>query len=329
MILKKIVPAKIRSQINVIKLYNNYLYDFKRFKKYSGFLNEFKNQPIHEAKLTFQYHQIEKGLSLKKPRVGFGIKRVEELIISLTEYLNKYGLDKTSTVCLNCLNEYKDFQLNNSFSNPKIFAEIDNLILKYTPLPLKEGGTKLVTKEEILNSSAKVNFEDFSKSRHSIRNFAEGEVDVKLIKKAVKNAQKTPSVCNRQSWKVHLYQEKDDIANVLKYQNGNRGFNEEINKLLLVTADLSSFFSAGERNQAYTDAGMFSMSLVYALHSLGLGTCCLNCSINLKTDEILRKEAKINPSEAIVMMIAVGNLPEDLNVAFSSRKDVENMLTLH
>ena len=70
------------------------------------------------------------------------------------------------------------------------------------------------------------------------------------------------------------------------------------------------------------------MSLIYALHSLGLGTCCLNWSVTRERDLALRKDAKIDHSESIIMMIAVGNLPDNFSVANSSRKPVEEILVL-
>jgi nitroreductase len=55
--------------------------------------------------------------------------------------------------------------------------------------------------------------------------------------------------------------------------------------------------------------------LVYALHSLGLGTCCLNLSVEYKRDQALKQSADIPDTELIMIMIAVGNLPERLKVA--------------
>jgi nitroreductase len=114
----------------------------------------------------------------------------------------------------------------------------------------------------------------------------------------------------------------------LACQNGNRGFTEEIDKLLVVTSDLGSFVSPGERNQCWIDGGLFAMSLVYALHSLGLGTCCLNWSVEHEADRKLRQAAGIRESEAVIMMIAVGHLPEVLNVQQSPRKLVDDVLTI-
>jgi nitroreductase len=141
-------------------------------------------------------------------------------------------------------------------------------------------------------------------------------------------AQKTPSVCNRQSSKVYVFSKAEDKQKVLSYQNGNRGFGDQASKVLIVTSNLEHFVSAGERNQCWVDGGMFSMSLVYALHSLGLGTCCLNWSVERQADQELRQVAGISDAEAVMMMIAVGHLPETLKVAQSPRKPLRDVLVL-
>src|SRR3546814_1994141 len=68
------------------------------------------------------------------------------------------------------------------------------------------------------------------------------------------------------------------IDRALSLQNGNRGFGHEIPCLLILCTDLSAFDTAGERYQHWIDGGMFSMSLVWALHALGYSSCCLNWS---------------------------------------------------
>jgi nitroreductase len=85
--------------------------------------------------------------------------------------------------------------------------------------------------------------------------------------------------------------------------------------------------NSAERNEIWVDGGMFSMSLVYALHSLGLGTCCLNLCQNASEENRLRALVGITPHHSPVMMIAVGNIPETLSVAHSQRKLVKEVLT--
>jgi nitroreductase len=71
---------------------------------------------------------------------------------------------------------------------------------------------------------------------------------------------------------------------------------------------------------------MFAMSLLLALHSLGLGACPLNWSMEKGPDMALRRTAKIHDEDAVIMLIAVGHLPEVLRVAQSPRKNLDEVV---
>lgn len=69
------------------------------------------------------------------------------------------------------------------------------------------------------------------------------------------------------------------------------------------------------------------MSLIYALHSLGLGTCCLNWSVTKDQDQSLRSIIEVEESDAVIMMIAVGHLKDTFKVAKSARKPVKEFIS--
>jgi nitroreductase len=71
---------------------------------------------------------------------------------------------------------------------------------------------------------------------------------------------------------------------------------------------------------------MFAMSLIYALHAQGLGTCCLNWSVEPDKDRSLKDDLALPESYAIGMMIAVGALPDEILVAESRRMSLEQIM---
>jgi nitroreductase len=190
------------------------------------------------------------------------------------------------------------------------------------------GGTMSLLASAVRRDAC-LDLQSFFRSRHSIRQFGEGSVPRQVIESAVSMAMYSPSVCNRQSWRVHVYTEPQAKASVLSLQNGNRGFGDQAAHVLIVASEIESFASVGERNQCWIDGGMFSMSLIYALHSLGLGTCCLNWSVEKEKDSALRTVAGIPDSQAVIMMIAVGPLPEVLSVARSARRPLNHIVVFH
>lgn len=324
-ILRKIIPYSFQEKIRLIL---NYYQDMEKFKKYSFDFTSNKTRRHHEADLIFYYHKIEKGLSLPNPRVEFGKKNVEHLLFILENYVNKYGWDDISITALNTLFKYYHFNKQNNRQLDELFTRIDKLKSTISEKnELIDGGVKEVTKADI--DKRNFDFKEFAYSRYSIRNFTQNDVNIDLINEAVFIAQKTPSVCNRQPWKVYVYSDKAIKKEILKYQNGNAGFGDDASKILVVTSDLMDFRGVIERNQGYIDGGMYSMSLIYALHSLGVGTCPLNLSITNNIEKRLKKVGKIGDSEILLMMIAVGDLPDKLMVASSSRRKIDNVITIY
>jgi nitroreductase len=312
------------------ELWENYLYDIERYLKFSTTVkipNSFENI---KARITAHYHVIEKGLALRDTRLGYGKDVINSLVILLERYVqNQYPVDNEQFIsALKTLDAYCQFHVDNGYD----VQELQERISKYQQYICKEndkhsGGVKTVLKKDILDSLNK-DFEHLAYSRHSIRDFAQGDVDTSLIEKAIKIAQKSPSVCNRQSSFVYIITNNKTKQDALSCQNGNRGFGHLADKLLIVTANLRAFYSIEERNQAFVDGGMFGMSLIYALHSLGLGTCTLNWSASKERDIKLRELVEIKEEEVVIFMVAVGLLPEKLNVAYSQRKRTEEIVKI-
>ncbi|MCH4826783.1 nitroreductase family protein [Planococcus halocryophilus] len=324
--IKNLIP-----KITSTKIYKNYqllreaFLDIDKYRKYSATISQNKNRSMSESELIFYYHKIEKGLSLPKTRLKFGYEAVEHLTVILENYVGKYGWEKVAIVALNTLKAYVKYNENNGVE----LNHLGNRILKLESslrLNNMQGGIVEIKKEDIEKN--RIDFKSFAYSRYSIRNFADQEVDLSIIEEAVLIAQKSPSVCNRQSSRVYVYSDKEIQNEILKHQNGNRGFGHLADKIIIVTSKLDHFIGHGERNQSYIDGGMYSMSLIYALHSLGIGTCPLNLALTNNAEKKLKEVARIDNSEVLMMMIAVGHLPTNLNVAASIRREVSEVLKI-
>lgn len=141
-------------------------------------------------------------------------------------------------------------------------------------------------------------------------------------------AKNTPSVCNRQGWFVHVYSEKAKIQELLSYQNGNAGFNESINKLLIVTGNAKAF-TFSESNQLFIDGGLFSMNILLAIHAAGYGACPLNTCYPAYFEKRVKRGANISDEERLIMMVGVGALKKEYSVAFSNKFALDNILIEH
>jgi nitroreductase len=146
------------------------------------------------------------------------------------------------------------------------------------------------------------------------------------VQEAVSYAINSPSVCNRQSWKVRVYSDAVGVETALSFQNGNKGFGA-VPAVAIITSDLKLFSGPGERNQAWIEGGIFGMSVVWALHALRIDSCMLNFSEGNRQGDALRRSLDISDSEVIVMMIAMGYGAEGVRVARSPHRSIDEILT--
>lgn len=315
-------------------LLENYLYDIERYCSFATFTTLPENFENLRARIIAHYHVIEKGLALRNTRLGFAPEIINTLFDLLNLYIEKDypTYDEQFVAALKALESYCEFHSANGYDIQSILDKLNECLDRIPKCHISSslkcgGGTLTVFKKDILENASK-GFEYLARSRYSIRNFEKGSIDITLIIKAIEISQKTPSVCNRQSSFVYILSDEKAKHDALSCQNGNRGFGHLADKVLVVTANLRSFWSVEDRNQAFIDGGMFGMSLIYALHSLGLGTCTLNWSATKERDLALREVIPIKEEEIVIFMIAVGLLPEKLDIAFSQRKNTGSIVAI-
>lgn len=278
-----------------------------------------KNIQQYEASITRLYHTIEKGLSYEDYRPGFGTENVKKILNLLEKYAEVYDTEKFFyRTALSTLNEYVKKNKEYGWTDTELEEKVSHL----RGTPNSSGGTFLF---EPMNNVdlGKVNFETLLMSRHSIRHFSDVSVDQELIKKAIMLAQHTPSACNRQGWKTRIISDEGKIREVLKNQNGNRGFGHEIDKLLLVTSDLRYFNRERELFQGFIDGGMYAMNLLNALFYEGVATVPLSASLSKEQESNVRRILEIDNAEILILFIGCGKYPGSCRTTKSERKEAE------
>ncbi|MFI0416558.1 MAG: nitroreductase family protein [Candidatus Thiodiazotropha sp.] len=332
--IKSIIPNKIlllfRTLRDLTTLIPNAIYDSYRYLTYSGMNRSRAYKGAHEARITMAYHQIEKGLSLSQPRPGFGVQAIERLIRELKTYIDQYGLVEPATNSIATIRSYIEFNESAGLDMTKLRNTLQNLVKVNNNQgnECANGGVKYVTSKQMARERLST-FDNLITSRHSVRDYTGLPIDDSEIEKAIELSRNTPSVCNRQAWKVHAYTDQKKITELLEIQSGGGGFGEKSSVLLVITCDLERFINVDERYQAWIDGGMFSMSLCLSLHYQGYGTCCLNWSKQRKDDKKLRKATGIKPNEQVIMMMAVGTIPDEFKVAYSPRVSTDKILTIY
>lgn len=307
----KNVYKKIRPRARIENFY------LKRQRKFSFVGIKCTCYEQYEACITRLYHTIEKGLSYEAYRAGFGEKNIQDLLSAMESYIDS-GYDEKAFFYETALSTLKLYvEKNKAFGceNPVLEKRINRLkgcandfggTIDFEPLP-----------EEKVKS---LGFADFIRNRHSIRHFSTDSVSLDSVKNVIDLAQFTPSACNRQGWRTRVIAEKKLIADVLKWQNGNRGFGHELDKLLLVTADIRYFNRDRETFQPFIDGGMYAANILNALHYEHIGSIPLSASLTVEQEQHVRKLLKLEKAEVLILFIGIGSYPKMCRTTRSERR---------
>ncbi|MDF7807637.1 nitroreductase family protein [Pontiellaceae bacterium B12219] len=325
----KYISVKVRSAfrtcMQIFEALADGLYDtFKVIKYTSGWWKGYELERI-EPKLHAAAHVLEKGMSLPDVRLGYGASGLRSLYGLMNAYV-KSGFPPNRLAYQNAISVLHAYVAYHKERE----HDVNEVKKRLTQYELScdqslEAGTVGFPLEEY-RKLATGNFEQLAQSRFSIRAYGPEPVRREDIYKAMEIARKTPSACNRQSWRVYWVRSKKKKEEILKLHNGHRGFGDTIESFLVITADIKMIFGTAERNQVFVDGGLYSMSLLYALHYVGLGACPMNWCVRYRKDKAFHRMLDIPDSEAVVMLIAVGSLPSEVIAAKSERKAVDDIL---
>ncbi|CAM4232433.1 polysaccharide pyruvyl transferase family protein [Bordetella muralis] len=285
------------------------------------------------GRLMYSAHSIEKGLSHANFRAGFGKTAIERLANGTRQWLamNNSIDDPFFKSAISVMYSYfeRHRQINFDVSHfhqqfspavQKMIAEADNIYGGVAPAA--------ANREPIINAGEDRTFIDVVYSRRSVREFTDAKVEIADIRRAVQIASQAPSVCNRQGPRVHHFSDPEQIRALVDLQKGFGGYSKPP-ILLLVTCDLTAFFLAKERNQAFVDGGLFLMGLLLGLEQVGLGACPLNTTMDADREDAIRKVSRISEDEVLISFVAVGHYDSQVLVPRSVRYSVEHLLCMH
>lgn len=303
----KNVIKRVKNFINkifiIIRIYLVFIKDARYYLQYSLTLNA-NGKNKQNATILLLVHSLEKGMSFKLKKQGYGREKALYLMNCLDKYILKYDLDDTSILGLNVLDKY----LNDSFSTKD--ENVRNRyekILKRLKIQVKDslGGVDQIQKP--LFRISYNDLYDFYKSRRSVREFSEKDITDIEIKEAQEFAKLTPTACNRQTSYVYSYKNKSLISSILQNQNGDQGWCSNANTLFIITGKQSSFGGVYERDQIFIDGGLYAMNFVMGLHIQQIATCFKMYIRDPQKDRELRKIMNIAEDEVPIVLILAGH----------------------
>ena len=295
-------------------------YDMREFMAGAGALH-LDRRAAARAEIVMAYHILEKGLTMPRRRLGFGQGAVLHLMSLVESFERRFGDDGQVRHAVGVLRAYREMHSGRQWNMPRL----DAFLSSRAGIP---AAVEPHVKRADFFAAKDAPFPVFAASRHVVRHFA-GAVPRREIEAAVEIATTAPSACNRQHARVHAVDDPALRDRLFAMQRGTRGFGADADKVLVVTADLSSVRWAWERHDAYVNGGIFVMNLCYALHSRGIAHCILHWSVPPDVDRRAHALLGIPSCEAIVQVVACGMPPEEFDVAASPRFSAGDILTWH
>jgi nitroreductase len=290
-------------------------------------IKELKNSEENIYTLIRNVHRIEKGLIMKDRRLVFGLNFISETIDAFVVIWNpKITLNNVQFQWFyDVLKEY--FEVT---GNHKIIDEQRKKFHEFTKSKEITSEIKKIPYKRDLNNQPKISYDQFydlTVYRRSVRWFVKKEVPHDLVDKAIMAASQSPSACNRQPFKFKIFDDPIMLKKVANLPMGVKGYVDGIPLMVVVVGSLDAYFDERDRHIIYIDGSLASMTFMYALETLGLSSCAINWP-DIESLEIkMEKTLNLEKHERVIMCIAVGYPDYNAKVAYSGKRDINDIRT--
>lgn len=159
-------------------------------------------------------------------------------------------------MAVNVLKTYSAIHRENSY---RLRDDIQSKIDALPNFEIEEIYKKTDYTAEEFFSKRDCAFPEFADARNSVRSYDTGKsIPLDDLIDAIRIASTVPSACDRQPARVHIITDREKVKKCLALQNGNRGFGQLTDKLLVVCGDLRTVLGAQEYFDLNTNVGIFS-----------------------------------------------------------------------
>ena len=283
------------------------------------------------TKLRRNIHRLEKGLIMRPRRAVFALEYIEETVKAYQRAVAEAN-DAADTT--NGEMNWAGDVLTDYFEACEPHPLIDRLRGDFEKLS-KPAFEAMATRSDRfrpyvrdLSSVPSVDYEQLlglAVRRRSVRWFLNKSVPRELVEKAVQIASLSPSACNRQPFEFRFFDEPEHLSRVAALPGGTKGFHEQFPLVGVVIGSLAHYYDERDRHVIYIDGGLATMSLVYALETLGLSSCCINWP-DLESAELeAAKVLGLRDYERPVMFLAIGFPDPEGKVPYSEKKSVSQL----
>lgn len=286
--------------------------------KYIANSDRYKVPAKLQSDLAIRVHAIEKGMSIGGVKVGFGKPKAIAVLEDLQILRNIGGEASFIKETCSVIGQYIEFNKTLGADMSAVENPYNAFMESNAVETASFGGIYQKNYKKDVEAVLNAPFNVFSQTRFSVRDFGKTPVDIEKIKAALKMCERTPSACNRQSWRVHVYG-PNSKNKMFELQGGAKGFWDDMQYAILICGD-QRYYNINELHQVYVDGGLYAMNLMYALHSEGLANIPLTMGHKTGYTAKIKKAMGIPEYELPVVLIGVGSYKEEYKVAVSTRK---------
>ncbi|MGW5288819.1 nitroreductase family protein [Rhodococcus pyridinivorans] len=314
----------LRQFVKRIKIHREYFYD-ARFMS-SHLLDGGRASSHEQYRIMLRVHSLEKGMAYRAPR-SFGATKA----IALAMMLENAGMDTRASTAYrmgeSVLRAWVSFHAERDDRNQDAYETVQRFLDESDDPDVEwcEAGVKTIADRDP-GAWAELPFDEFVASRHSTRRYSGAKVADEILDEAVHLAMLSPSACNRQMVRLHVIDDPKGKRILYDTLHGTGGVDYDTCRIGLVTYDSRSLEFYGERNQGYLNAGLFAMTLVYALHWKGIGACLLQFGNTAAEERALIRGLGIPEYERAAVGISFGHLEPSDVVPASVRRNVTEVL---
>ena len=311
----------LRRFVKRLKIYKEYLYDAGEYSKYYLEIAEHEGNPKYRIMLLV--HSLEKGMCMPNLR-PFGQQKAVQLKEILQSVGRKEDMEFEYDLGISTLFSWVSFFQENGWEEDNTVESV-KAFLSGKAITHDAGRKIFLYPRSALETGQ---FTETVLSRHSVRDFEDGELDKGDIEYALQLFVEAPTACNRQMCKIYLVKKPTVIDLLNKTVLGVGGFNKSTMHYFIVTYDIAAFDFFGERNQGYLNAGLVAMNFANGLHARGIGSCFMQWANKRSEDIIVRKALGLKKSEKIAIVLGAGYYKEESFIPCSCRRSIKDVFSV-
>ena len=291
-------------------------------------VNERFQETIIEQDLRVALHIVEKCLVKNKFHIINNSSFYFDMLSKSRLLLTKYEYNSDNNIfyeVLSSINASNEFAKQNNLDFEKVMIATKEFMSQFDFKDIENyQSVKILSikRDELLRYN---NYDEFIRSRHSIREYKDEQIDKDMINRIVERALFCPSACNRQPCKVYSVISHEKVC-ALQDSIVDKMFSKEIPNFLVVTSNVSAFNPVTEAFQEYINGGIFINSLVNSIHSAGMGSCLFQTPEGTLSYKKISDIIGLPENEVIICVVGFGNLKEEFKFIATHRKDSTEVL---